>query len=143
MHVELSTLNGEGYISTFSDSGNSICCKPVSASEIDPMLSELSKDKTLCVQQTSDGKTYVVSERKHMNQSAPVEMISPSKQDLEFSRYKQDCRKRALDLAIESAGKFRNDLGSKVDNGKTIPNAETIIPIFADQYYNWLINIPQ
>jgi hypothetical protein len=52
------------------------------------------------------------------------------KKDLELSRYKQDCRKRALEMAHDDfhAGKMAN--GSKVGD-------------LAETYYNWLISIPE
>ena len=53
-----------------------------------------------------------------------------SNYEKEYSRYKQDCRKRALDLAI---GKFA---------GLT-KDGEDSVTTEADKYYNWLISIPQ
>ena len=56
------------------------------------------------------------------------------KTDLEFSRYKQDCRKRALEVAANKP----------VGNGDHVyrtGTAEVIIKE-ADKYYKWLIEIP-
>lgn len=55
----------------------------------------------------------------------------------EFERYKQDCRKRALD----SAGLFLEReyaIWEKKKEGDR-PTIESL----ADKYYNWLISIPQ
>jgi hypothetical protein len=79
-----------------------------------------------------------------------AEQLEKSKQELEFSRYKQDCRKRALELAEKTVcesrknGTFSN--GMKEETGKIIPKevAEEMLLIgLADKYYNWLINIPE
>lgn len=50
----------------------------------------------------------------------------------EFARYKQDCRKRALDLAHSELGKYA---------GRVWSDEETLQ--LAGKYYNWLISIPQ
>ena len=62
--------------------------------------------------------------------------VIKSKYDIEFNRYKQDCRKRALDVAYQlfvSHGGDINEEGEKEIDIKTI----------ADKYYNWLISIPE
>lgn len=60
---------------------------------------------------------------------------------IEFERYKQDCRKRALDLAHSEA--MRETSSNPLSQRQaTIPAAETTTAK-ADKYYNWLINIPQ
>lgn len=50
---------------------------------------------------------------------------------IEFSRYKQDCRKRALEMA---ANKFVGHYDIVGDNA---------VIVEADKYYNWLISIPE
>jgi hypothetical protein len=54
---------------------------------------------------------------------------------LEFSRYKQDCRKRALEMAhgetINLTAATAGALGGQLD-----------VVSLADKYYNWLISIP-
>lgn len=79
----------------------------------------------------------------------PYNFGTDPKQELEFSRYKQDCRKRALELAEKSLGESRKngtfDAGMKDKEGKTLVKevAEDIFLItLADKYYNWLISIP-
>jgi hypothetical protein len=47
----------------------------------------------------------------------------------EFQRYKQDCRKRALDLAHTEYPDRKKDKPDILKN--------------ADEYYNWLISIPE
>ncbi len=144
MYIELSILNGEGYISTFSDNAVSIACKPVHASEIQSIVQDLSKNKTLSVQENSDKTTFFVRERSQIKQQEAVtenqsEQIMKSfnetgkihyqdKANVEFSRYKQDCRKRALELAFEEV-KF---IGGFTD---------TAVKVTADKYYSWLIDI--
>jgi len=54
------------------------------------------------------------------------------KSQVEFNRYKQDCRKRALDLAEIQMGKYS---GTTWSDEKMLEQA--------DKYYNWLISIPQ
>lgn len=56
-----------------------------------------------------------------------------TKQEVEFSRYKQDCRKRALDLAHSEC----------VPNARSLSGGEVDVLKTADKYYNWLISIPQ
>lgn len=54
------------------------------------------------------------------------------KSELEFSRYKQDCRKRALEMAAgECIELVRRGESNTIDIVDT-----------ADKYYNWLISIP-
>lgn len=57
------------------------------------------------------------------------------KSELEFSRYKQDCRKRALDLAASHQNIDITGRKFEVEKEKVIS--------YADYYYNWLINLPQ
>lgn len=53
-----------------------------------------------------------------------------TKSDVEFSRYKQDCRKKALDAALDKfAGLFVDGQDAVIVN--------------ADKYYNWLISAPK
>ena len=49
--------------------------------------------------------------------------------NIEFNRYKQDCRKRALDLAHLDYQQGKILMDSKVNEQ-------------ADKYYKWLISIP-
>ena len=51
--------------------------------------------------------------------------------EIELQRYKQDCRKRALEVAAGEA-----ERKGEVD----FPN-KTVLEL-ADKYYNWLISIP-
>lgn len=62
---------------------------------------------------------------------------SRQKFDIEFSRYKQDCRKRALDLA---ATMIQHEWLTWEKKKET--DQPTIISV-ADKYYQWLINLPQ
>lgn len=48
----------------------------------------------------------------------------------EFERFKQDCRKRALDAGIGTASR----------NGETLSTEKALIE--ANKYYLWLITIP-
>lgn len=81
------------------------------------------------------------NENEHFRQfdRAQIEMIAnqklgqqsahQSKNDIEFSRYKQDCRKRALEHAFDQ---IRMGGVEK----KTVQE-------LAEEHYNWLISIPQ
>lgn len=73
MYIRLSILNGEGYISTFSDNAVSIACKPVHASEIHSIVEELLKNKTLSIQENSDKTTFFVRECSQIKQRVPVQ----------------------------------------------------------------------
>lgn len=57
------------------------------------------------------------------------------KNSVEFSRYKQDCRKRALELA-------QSQMPTIYTEGDWLPSGELIIAL-ADKYYNWLKSIPE
>ena len=74
-------------------------------------------------------------DRKEIEQLAHQNLgkQNASKNDIEFSRYKQDCRKRALDLAHSEMPIARQ--------GEIVPDVDIIS--LADKYYNWLISIPQ
>lgn len=143
MQIELSILNGEGYISTFSDNNVSIYCKPVHASEIQSLVQDLSKNKTLNVQENSDKTYWVVRECSQVKETTVVETTNEQvmksynnsgklhyqdKANMEFSRYKQDCRKKALEIAFEEV---------KLVGGFT----DTVVKETADKYYQWLIDI--
>lgn len=61
---------------------------------------------------------------------------------IEFSRYKQDCRKRALELAHgELSRKLALFDGKKANELKELPELD--VNALADKYYNWLISIPE
>lgn len=146
MYLELKISDGDGYISTFSDNAVSISCKQVSASEIQSLLQELSKNITLSVQENSDKTWFIVREWSQIKpeQAAAVETTNEQilksfnesgkihyqdKANVEFSRYKQDCRKRAIDIAVQlvgtsSTGQISNEIKRE-----------------ADIYYKWLIDI--
>jgi len=52
---------------------------------------------------------------------------------IEQARYKQDCRKRAFEMAHSEMGELlRRDKGGDFNVTET-----------ADKYYNWLISIPE
>lgn len=149
MYIELSILNGDGYISTFSDNAVSIACKPVHASEIQSIIQDLSKNKTLSVQENSDKTTFFVREcsqikfgtaqtesviesqneqiMKSFNESGNIHY--QGKANVEFSRYKQDCRKRAIDIAVQ--------LVSQSSGGQISEEVKKE----ADIYYKWLIDV--
>ena len=83
-------------------------------------------------------KSNLISQIAH--QSATEELQSLK----EFSRYKQDCRKRALDLAHENYTEWFR-VNKKLFVGEE-PKTETETPMpnvleKADEYYNWLISI--
>lgn len=55
------------------------------------------------------------------------------KYNIEFNRFKQDCRKRAFEMAHSEMGELlRRDKGGEFSVTDT-----------ADKYYNWLISIPE
>lgn len=56
------------------------------------------------------------------------------KYNIEFNRYKQDCRKRALEMAHHECPIIQEE-------GKWIASTEQVMKK-ADEYYNWLISIP-
>ena len=146
MYITLKISNGDGYISTFSDNAVSIVCKPVQAADIQSLLQELLKNKTLSVQENSDKTLWIVRECSQIKpqQGVAVEttneqilkqynetgkLYSQEKVNVEFSRYKQDCRKRAIDIAVQlvstsSLGQISGEVKKE-----------------ADIYYEWLIDI--
>ncbi len=60
-----------------------------------------------------------------------------AKYNVEFGRFKQDCRKRALDLAVSDA--HTPKLNSE---GNNVVEKIDILKLAAE-YYNWLISIPE
>jgi hypothetical protein len=72
-----------------------------------------------------------------------------SKYDIELSRYKQDCRKRALEIAnsqILRHGDFfkENDFVNNSEDKKPVPPVQAEHDLLigrADVYYKWLIEI--
>lgn len=85
-------------------------------------------------------KLRLALEKRELEQSGRIIYKSEDKTELEFQRYKQDCRKRALDLAHGE----RNYVATANPLERQVPthNPETIIKS-ADKYYNWLISIPE
>lgn len=69
---------------------------------------------------------------------------------MEFERYKQDCRKRALDLAIDEfksqllyVNNHGENVGSKFALNFAMDTTQKAMVPLADKYYNWLISIPE
>lgn len=160
MYLKLTISKGSGYISTFDDNDTSLACKPVSSDEISDMATKYSNDDKYIVGMVNeeDGSVNFIVEEKsnpkklieaqNMAVQQAAKKIDDSKQSLEFSRYKQDCRKRALDLAhnefLEEKTLFNKSC--KVEDGErnkdgSFPMKFDIIEL-ADKYYNWLISIP-
>jgi hypothetical protein len=73
-------------------------------------------------------------DKKSLEETGTFHYRSDSKPELEFSRYKQDCRKRALDLAMLNGGTINLSLASN-------PAPDDILRT-AEFYYEWLIAIP-
>lgn len=70
------------------------------------------------------------------------QQIESSKSNIEFSRYKQDCRKRALEMAHNEfiTGNMQHNKAKNADASK---DCEYDIMAMSDKYYNWLISIPE
>lgn len=97
-------------------------------------------------------KLRLALERKEFEQSGKILYKSEDKTELEFQRYKQDCRKRALDLASSQLhtpvlqkwlgeNKYVNVDENTVTDKSPIMSDDLLMAL-ADKYYNWLINIP-
>lgn len=110
-------------------------------------------------QQQKEPDTKTLFEEARLNQSLARLKAEETKSEIEFQRYKQDCRKRALEQAHYTASgiakwieennlKVINRSGDKKDENEVLimpselVKQEIILPI-ADKYYNWLISIPQ
>lgn len=65
-----------------------------------------------------------------------------AKQKTEFERYKQDCRKRAAELAFQQWSIAGEQFKSTTEYSKGTLFDFDILKR-ADEYYNWLISIPQ
>lgn len=63
---------------------------------------------------------------KEVLQGAMIELQKKSQKEVEYNRYKQDCRKKSLDWVMQHFN------GSDDDAIKS-----------ADKYYKWLISIPE
>jgi len=69
------------------------------------------------------------------SQAEAVASVEKSKQATEFARYKQDCRKRALDLAHDEYAAWWLDKTANIGaTDRPQPNVEEI----ANGYYRWL-----
>ncbi len=66
-------------------------------------------------------------------QKEAITNIELSKQQTEFIRYKQDCRKRAFDMAHTELMQWKNNGAMAEDQ----PDVQTI----ANKYYKWLTEI--
>lgn len=145
MFLKLSISDGDGYISTMLDDETSLVCKPVSSTEIIKMVKEYRKNDNFIVNEISPKEEWNISatqtqsrmdsiirqEQEQMNKS--FNKVPDSKSELEFQRYKQDCRKRAFDMAHNEL-----ELLMREGKGDLFKIEET-----ADKYYQWLITIPE
>lgn len=75
-----------------------------------------------------DGRQHDTFINDEFGQTGKLHFKSPKA--IEFERYKQDCRKRAIEMAHAD---FHS---GKLSLGATIKTA-------ADEYYEWLISIPE
>lgn len=55
---------------------------------------------------------------------------------LEFNRYKQDCRKRALEMA-------HNEIINLTAASSATKGGDVDVAVLAEKYYQWLISIPE
>ena len=90
-------------------------------------------------------------------QTGKLHFKSPIQKEIETQRYKQDCRKRALEMAqytTRDMGQWLEKNELKVFERSTgkdktevivmpseLVKSELLLPL-ADKYYNWLISIP-
>lgn len=86
-------------------------------------------------------KLMLAQQKKEFEETGKVAFRSDDKSEIEFQRYKQDCRKRALDLAHSEYGDWYREANSKsaTNNIGEKPDVENL----AEKYYQWLITIPQ
>ena len=91
---------------------------------------------------TFDGEKSNPLINDEFGQTGKLHFKSPNK-EIEIQRYKQDCRKRALELAYnEWDAKLTRQIRGKEKDSNVEPEPFNISET-ADKYYNWLINIPQ
>lgn len=138
MYLHLTRSQAEGYLGTYSDEGDHISTTIITVYEYEKKLKLFKSEKKFHVTESSfksEGEelysAFMVKER-----SQPME----SKTDIEAQRYKQDCRKRALEMAHMEMLKWVSTFGdaTKLPAGVS-PNVQEL----ADKYYNWLISIPE
>lgn len=143
MYLELSIKDGDGYISTFSDNGVSMVCKQVGVGEMKSLLKELLKNTTLSIQENSNKDWFIVREHSQLNVNEQITIENTGqesfnktgkihyqdKSKVEFYRFKQDCRKRALDLAHSES--INSVAASQANKGVNVLD-------LADKYYEWL-----
>lgn len=163
MYLKLTIADGSGYISTMLDEKTSLVCKPVSSDEVSKMAEDYSNDEKFEVGVIKGDKGEVnfivsaVAAQKDALKESYLEMNKlrikekEEKFSLEFSRYKQDCRKRALDLAHAQVTspkwqQFIQNEDFAIKNEKeekTVIVQDELLISMADKYYNWLITIPE
>ncbi len=137
MYLELSITNGNGYISTISEDGKSTTCKPVSSHEIEDMLDAFQKDDKYRV--TSFGSSN--GDQRHTVKEAIKRNFTKDaneKADIELSRFNQDCRKRALDLAHNEANSQRAYSHNPLSGNPQSGSIGIDVIKLADKYYEWL-----
>lgn len=161
MYLKLNTSDGDGYISTMLDEETSLVCKPVSGDEVSQMVKEYRKNNNFIVNEISPKKEWNISSTQTKHQLDLIRQqeeaatktqtkMDDSKSTLEFNRYKQDCRKRALDLAHSQLTGHNwqqfiedNDFVKGGRKEEKVIIEDTMLTSLADKYYNWLISIPQ
>jgi hypothetical protein len=74
------------------------------------------------------------------------ELSKSPKSDIEFNRYKQDCRKKALEISKElllsEIVEWERLRQETFQAKKQFTELKPTITSVADKYYNWLISIP-
>lgn len=104
------------------------------------------------IQSVFDGNRLDKNLQDEFGQAGKLYFKSPKA--IEFERYKQDCRKRALDLAhsqiqtMNSRGEIsamyqKNEKGGEALLTPASVIEDQILIGLADKYYNWLISIPE
>jgi len=95
-------------------------------------------------------KPPAIDATEYWHLKSNIESIK-EKYNIEKSRFKQDCRKRALDLAHQQVTspvfqKYIEDNEFISKEKKEVPKTnvqDNLITTIADKYYNWLISISE
>jgi len=101
---------------------------------------------TALKEESAKDSTDTLFDKARLAQALARLEAEQSKQSLEFSRYKQDCRKRALECAIDECRRVGGFTPIIKDPSKLVHQEEAKpfdILAEAEKYYQWLITIPQ
>lgn len=128
MYLKLTAASGNSFISVMVDGIGHISTQQVHESDVKDMIASFQKTGRFEVMINHDGgnTTYVIREKE---QTLSANEAEAKKLTIEFLRFKQDCRKKALEFAETDHDASKMTVSERLNR--------------AGLYYKWLTEIPE